>query len=58
MTQVYQDMSQPLPHYYVATSHNTYVAQHQLYGKSDVEAYIRYLVQGCRCVVRRYTWSA
>ena len=48
---VYQDMTQPLTHYYIATSHNTYVAKHQLHGKSEVELYIRYLVQGCRCVV-------
>ena len=48
---VYQDMTQPLSHYFIATSHNTYVTKHQLHGKSDVETYIRYLVQGCRCVV-------
>ncbi|KAJ7357756.1 hypothetical protein OS493_023230 [Desmophyllum pertusum] len=48
--EVYQDMSHPLTHYYVASSHNTYLLQDQLRGPSSVDAYINALKKGCRCV--------
>ncbi|XP_059811761.1 1-phosphatidylinositol 4,5-bisphosphate phosphodiesterase delta-3-like [Hypanus sabinus] len=47
---VYQDMSQPLSHYFISTSHNTYLMEDQLGGPSSTEAYIRALLRGCRCV--------
>lgn len=39
---VFQDMSQPLCHYFISSSHNTYLMEDQLRGQSSVEGYIRY----------------
>ncbi|KAL1021825.1 hypothetical protein UPYG_G00018540 [Umbra pygmaea] len=47
---LYQDMSQPLNHYFISSSHNTYLMEDQLRGPSSVEGYIRALKRGCRCV--------
>ncbi|XP_070774276.1 1-phosphatidylinositol 4,5-bisphosphate phosphodiesterase delta-1-like isoform X2 [Enoplosus armatus] len=48
--EVYQDMSQPLNHYFISSSHNTYLMEDQLSGPSSREAYVRALLKGCRCV--------
>lgn len=47
---VYQDMHQPLAHYFISSSHNTYCTGDQLAGNSSVEAYVSALERGCRCV--------
>jgi hypothetical protein len=47
---VHQDMTFPMCHYFISSSHNTYLLEDQLRGPSSVEGYARALQSGCRCI--------
>ena len=45
------ELSNPMSHYWVASSHNTYLRdEDQLAGRASPDMYRRVLLQGCRSV--------
>ncbi|XP_042188776.1 1-phosphatidylinositol 4,5-bisphosphate phosphodiesterase beta-4 isoform X2 [Callorhinchus milii] len=48
--ELYQEMDQSLSHYFISSSHNTYLTGRQFGGKSSVEMYKQILLSGCRCI--------
>ena len=47
---VSEDLTYPIPSYYISSSHNTYLSGHQLYGEASGDAYTNVLNRGCRCL--------
>lgn len=45
-----QEMDHPLNHYFIASSHNTFLLADQLKGPSSVDGYVHALMRGCRCI--------
>ncbi|UJR09709.1 hypothetical protein I4U23_013938 [Adineta vaga] len=47
---IYHDMTRPITDYFIATSHNTYIRDSQVYGDCTPETFIHALRTGCRAV--------
>ncbi|CAF1340973.1 unnamed protein product [Adineta steineri] len=47
---IYHDMTRPFTDYFIATSHNTYLQNNQVFGDCTPETYVHALRTGCRAV--------
>jgi hypothetical protein len=67
-----QPLDQSMSHYWINTSHNTYLTGDQLQSVSSVEMYVKALRRGCKCLelgcwdgettedgtpIRRFSWK-
>ncbi|MCJ1288450.1 hypothetical protein MMC26_007808 [Xylographa opegraphella] len=44
------DLTYPMPSYFISSSHNTYLTGNQFYGGASTDAYSNVLLRGCRCI--------
>nr|POF26180.1 1-phosphatidylinositol 4,5-bisphosphate phosphodiesterase 1 [Quercus suber] len=47
---VENELGHPLTHYFISSSHNTYLTGNQLWSKSSTDTYRDALTRGCRCI--------